>query len=472
MRTSLRAKRSRPNWIAAAHSRLATAGLLLGLVFAAPARATPSDADIAALVQASQFQTEAFTLANGMKVLAIPDHRMPVVTHMVWFRAGSADEKPGKSGIAHFLEHLMFKGTKKIPPGEYSKIVARNGGQDNAFTNLDFTAYYERVARDRLELVMGMNADRLANLQLTDKIVAPERQVILEERRQRIENNPESLLGEAMDAALYENSRYGIPIIGWAHEIAGLTTEDALDWWTHHYAPNNAILIVAGDITAAELKPLAERTYGRVKAREVPPRVRAVEPEQSAARRVNVSDPRAEQDTLSRAYHAPNEKDEALSAAIDVLSEILGGSATSRLHKALVVEGALAAGASTWYSSTRVEDGQFGISATPRPGVSLARLEAGIDAVIAKLLQDGVTEDEVRNAKFNLIAEAAYARDSGEDLATIFGQNLAIDQTVEHVTGWPARVAAVTPDMVMAAAKKVLRIDQSVTGLLTVGKKP
>ncbi len=186
-----------------------------------------------------------------MDVVVVPDHRMPVVTHMVWFRAGSADEMQGKSGIAHFLEHLMFKGTKKIAPGEYSKIVARNGGIDNAFTSWDYTAIYERVAKDRLELVMGMNADRLADLQLTDKVVLPELQVILEERRQRIEDNPDSLLEEQMDATLYENSRYGIPVIGWFHEMQGLTTTDALDWWTHHYCPNNAVLVVAGDITAA-----------------------------------------------------------------------------------------------------------------------------------------------------------------------------------------------------------------------------
>jgi zinc protease len=439
--------------------------------FAAPdARAAPSDADIARLVEASKFEVESFALPNGLKVVVVPDHRMPVVTHMVWFRAGSADEAQGKSGIAHFLEHLMFKGTKKIPPGEYSKIVARNGGQDNAFTNLDFTAYFERVSRDRLELVMGMNADRLANLQLTDKIVEPELQVVIEERRQRVENNPAALLAEEMDAALYKNSRYGIPVIGWAHELRGLTTADAVVWWSRHYAPNNAILVVAGDITAKELRPLAEKTYGKVKVREVPVRRRVTEPAQSAARRVTVSDARAEQDELERTYHAPNESDPQLSAALDVLSELLGGSATSRLHKTLVVERAIAASASSSYASTRVEEGEFRISATPRPGVSLGALETGIDGVLAKLLKDGVTADEVRSAQFNLIAEATYARDSGEDLAGLFGQTLAVGETIEDVTLWPARVAGVTPERVMEAAKGVLKLDQSVTGRLTMEK--
>jgi zinc protease len=443
---------------------------LVAFGLAAPAYAAPGEAEIARLVEASQFEVESFALPNGLQIVVVPDHRMPVVTHMVWFRAGSADEAQGKSGIAHFLEHLMFKGTKKIPPGEYSKIVARNGGQDNAFTNLDFTAYFERVSRDRLELVMGMNADRLANLQLTDKIVQPELQVILEERRQRVENNPGALLAEEMDAALYKNSRYGIPVIGWFHEMQGLTTADALDWWTHHYAPNNAILVVAGDITAKELRPLAERAYGRVKARAVPARGRVTEPAQSAARRVTVSDARAEQDEFERVYHAPNESDPQLSVALDVLSELLGGSATSRLNKTLVVERAIAAGASSSYASTRVEEGEFRVSATPRPGVSLAALEAGIDGVIAKLLKDGVTADEVRGAKFNLIAEAAYARDSSEDLAGLFGQTLAVGETIEDVTQWPARIAAVTPERVMEAAKGVFKLDQSVTGLLTTEK--
>lgn len=438
---------------------------------AAPVRSAPSDADIARLVEVSKIDVETFKLANGMDVVVVPDHRMPVVTHMVWFRAGSADEMQGKSGIAHFLEHLMFKGTKKIAPGEYSKIVARNGGIDNAFTSWDYTAYYERVAKDRLELVMGMNADRLADLQLTDKVVLPELQVILEERRQRIEDNPDSLLEEQMDATLYENSRYGIPVIGWFHEMQGLTTTDALDWWTHHYCPNNAVLVVAGDITAAELKPIADRTYGKVAARSVPLRNRATEPAQDAARRVTVTDERAEQPEWERTYHAPNESDAQLSASIDVLSEVLGGSATSRLYKDLVTGKALAAGVSASYNSTRVEDGEFSLSATPRPGVTIAALETAVDAELADLLKNGVTADDVRQAKFSLISDAAYSRDNGEGLANQFGEEMAVGNPITNITGWPTRVAKVTPDDVMKAAKLVLRPGQSVTGILLPEKK-
>ncbi len=441
------------------------------VLVAVPAAAAPSDADIARLVEASKLEVETFKLDNGMQVVVVPDHRMPVVTHMVWFHAGAADEQQGKSGIAHFLEHLMFKGTKKIPPGEYSKIVARNGGQDNAFTSWDYTAYFERVAKDRLELVMGMNADRLANLQLTDKVVLPELQVILEERRQRIEDNPESLLSEQMDAALYENSRYGVPVIGWFHEMQGLTTADALDWWTHHYAPNNAVLVVAGDITADELKPLAERTYGKVKARDVPPRRRAIEPAQSAARRVAVSDARAEQPEIQRSYHAPNESDPQLSASIDVLSEVLAARRPA---------------ASTRRSSSIRRSPPEFPPPTARRGSSSAnsrsrrrrvrasrsrRSKAGIDGVLAKLLKDGVTADEVRAAKFSLISDAAYSRDSGEDLANLFGPDAGCRRDHRQCDGLAGARRRGDARGVMSAAKLVLRLDQSVTGLLTPEKK-
>ena len=442
------------------------------MIAMSPGFAAPSDAEIKSLVEVTKLKFESFQLKNGMDVIVIPDHRIPVVTHMLWFRAGSADEQPRKSGIAHFLEHLMFKGTKKIAPGEYSKIVARNGGQDNAFTNLDYTAYYERVARDRLPLVMGMNADRMQNLQLTDKIVGPELQVILEERRQRIENNPESVLGEQLNAALYENSHYGIPVIGWFHEMQGLTTADAVDWWKHYYAPNNAILVVAGDIDTAQLKPLAEKTYGAVPARDVPKRARAIEPPQAAARRISLTDARAKQSEFTRIYHAPNESDEKATAAIDVLASALGGSATSRLHKILVIERGIAAGASASYVSTRVELGEFSIDATPAPGVSLSNLESGIDGVIANFLDRGLTDDDLRSAKFNLISVAAFARDGQEGLANLFGEEAAVGNSVDHVASWPARVAAVTREDVMSVAKKVLRLDQSVTGLLVVAGKP
>ena len=205
-----------------------------------------------------------FTLGNGLQVLVIPDHRAPVVTQMIWYKVGAADEPPGSSGIAHFLEHLMFKGTDAIPPGQFSKIVAKNGGEDNAFTNHDVTAYFQRVAKDRLPTVMAMEADRMANLRLSKEDVATERDVILEERRSRVDNDPSSILQEQMMAALYTKHPYGIPIIGWAHEVAALDRDDALSFYKRFYAPNNALLVVAGDVEPDEVRKLAEETFGKL----------------------------------------------------------------------------------------------------------------------------------------------------------------------------------------------------------------
>src|SRR5687767_14633984 len=205
-----------------------------------------------------------FKLSNGMEVVVIPDHRAPVVTHMVWYKVGAADEPPGVSGIAHFLEHLMFKSTEKIGTGEFSKIISRLGGQDNAFTGNDITAYFQRVSKDRLKTVMEMEADRMVNLRLEEKEVLTERQVILEERRSRVENSPSAILDEQMNAALYMSHPYGIPVIGWEHEMAKLSPADAMAFYKRFYAPNNAILVVTGDVTADEVKALAEETYGKI----------------------------------------------------------------------------------------------------------------------------------------------------------------------------------------------------------------
>jgi zinc protease len=449
-------------------ARLSASALVFALLLgaAAPAFAVPSQQAIDSLAGASKLEVQSFTLKNGLRVYVIPDHRAPVVTQMIWYEIGSADEVPGKSGLAHFLEHLMFKGTKKIPPGQFSKIIARNGGQNNAFTSWDYTAYYERVAKDRLPLVMKMEADRAANLQLTDKIVYPERDVIIEERRQRTDDSPTALLAEQMDAALYENSRYGVPVIGWLREMQGLTTKDALGWYHTYYAPNNAFLVVAGDVTADGIKPLVEKTYGRLRRAKTPPRTRAHEPKQNAERRVIVRDARAEQPYFARTYHAPNERDAKTAAALDVAAKILGGSATSRLHKALVIDKPLAAAARASYWSVRIQEGEFSVSATPRPGVSLAALEKGVDDVIADFIRNGPTPDEVAQAKFNLVAERAYDIDSQESLANEVGARLATGESLEHVLDWPKNIAAVTPDDVRRAARQVLDVGESVTGLL------
>ncbi len=417
---------------------------------------------------AQVFNPETFTLANGLQVVVISNHRSPIVTHMVWYKAGAADEAWGKSGIAHFLEHLMFRGTRDVPPGEFSKTVARNGGRDNAFTSYDYTGYFQNVSRDRLELVMKLEADRMANLALTDEIVTPERDVILEERRQVIENRPPSLLREQMAAAMFLNHPYGRPVIGWEHEIRGLTRADAIAWYDAYYAPNNAILIVAGDITVADLKPLAERYYGPISARPVPERRRPQEPEARAARRVELKDPRVPQPSVTRNYLAPSyvagAKEHAY--ALQVLAELLGGAATSRLNRALVVDQKIATGAGAWYDADSLDMSSFAVSASARPGIEIGAVEAALDREIERLLKDGANDDEVARAKDRMRAAAVYARDSLSTGARVIGSALTTGQSIADVEAWPQRIGAVTTAQVNAAARAILLPDRSVTGLL------
>ena len=436
--------------------RLAAPAVALGLV------------SMVTAAGAAVFNPASFTLPNGLQVVVISNHRAPIAIQMVWYRVGAADEPAGKSGIAHFLEHLMFKGTKDVPPGEFSKIVARNGGQDNAFTSHDYTAYFQRVAKDRLELVMKLEADRMANLVLTDAEVLPERDVVLEERRSRTGNNPGAQLYEQSRAALYMNHPYRVPVIGWKSEIARLTTEDAIAFHRRHYAPNNAILIIAGDVTADEIRPLAEKYYGAIPRQVVPPRVRATEPEQRAARRVVLKSPRVGQPSWSRTYLAPSYTTSpgVEAYALQVLAEIMGGNATSRFYRSLVVEQAVAASATAWYSADGLDGGSFGVSGSPRPGTAIDAVETAILDQIKRLLKDGVSADEVERAKRSLMAGAIYVQDSLRAGPNIFGRALTSGRSIKDVENWPERIGAVTAADVAAAAKAVFRDNRSVTSVL------
>ena len=423
-------------------------------------------------VRAGVFDPQTFTLDNGMQVVVIPNHRAPVVSHMVWYRAGAADEPPGKSGVAHFLEHLMFKGTEAVPAGEFAKTVARNGGRSNAFTSWDYTGYFQNVAKDRLELVMRLEADRMINLRLTEADALTERDVILEERRSRTDNNPAALLREQITATLYMNHPYGVPIIGWAHETGALTRADALDWYRRYYAPNNAILVVAGDVTADQIRPLAEAHYGVIPRRPVPPRARPAEPTHHAPRQVVLESPRVRQPSWTRNYLAPSYTRGASEHAypLEVLTEILGGGTTSRLYRALVVDQGLAASARVYYSPGSVDLSDLAVYLSPRPGAparqSLDQLEAAFEAELAELLRNGVTEDEVARAKSRMQADAIYARDSLQTGARVLGQALTNGRTAEDVEAWPERIAAVTVEQVNAAARAVFVLKRSVTGRL------
>jgi zinc protease len=409
------------------------------------------------------------TLDNGMKVVVIPDHRAPVVSHMVWYRVGASDEERGKSGIAHFLEHLMFKGTEKIPSGQFSKIVARNGGQDNAFTSQDATAYHQNIAKDQLPLVMELEADRMANLRLAEPDVLTERDVILEERRSRVDNNPSSIMNEQVMAALYLNHPYGVPIIGWQHEIESLSREDALAFYKRYYAPNNAILIVAGDVESAEVVELARKTYGQIPANPATLRApRAKEPPPVAPRRITLSDPRAGQATIERHYPAPSyvTAGPREAEAIDLLVKILAGGSTSRLYKSVVVAEKLAANIAGYYSWTGLDSGRISIYAVAQTGVDVDKLEAAIDAEVDAIAKGGVTELELERARRSYLADYVYEADSLGGLARRYGWGLVIGQSIADIEDWPARLRTVTVEDVQAAAARYLQRKASVTGWL------
>ncbi len=410
-----------------------------------------------------------FTLANGMEVVVIPDHRAPVVTHMVWYRVGSADEVSGKSGLAHFLEHLMFKGTAKHPFGEFDHLVDVNGGEGNAFTTRDYTAYFQRIASDRLPLVMELEADRMQNLVLTDANVLPELQVVREERRMRTENDPSALLAEQIDAAMYTAHPYGKPVIGWMSEVAKLTRGDAFAFYQAHYTPANAILVVAGDATPEQVKALAEKYYGPLKNTFTPaPRIRTAEPDPIAARRVIMTDARASSPIFQRSYLGPSyataQGHEAL--ALDLLSDILGSGTQSRFYKSLVVEQKIASNIGAWYTGDNLDSGTFGVYGVPNSGVDVGKVEAAVDVILADVLKNGVTQSELDRVRNKSLAEQVYLLDDQASLSRMAGVALMTGLTVKDLLNRDVETARVTPDEIRQAAARIIQLKRSVTGVL------
>jgi zinc protease len=410
-----------------------------------------------------------FTLQNGLEVVVVPDHRTPVVTHMLWYRVGAADETPGKSGIAHFLEHLMFKGTAKNPAGKFSQSLAEIGGQENAFTSSDYTGYFQRTSREHLATLMEFEADRMTGLVLTDENVLPELNVVLEEQNMRVANNPGARLGEQIAAALYLNHPYGRPVIGWRHEIEKLNREDALAFYRRFYGPNNAVLVVAGDVTADEVKAMAEKTYGKVQRHAaIPPRVRPQEPEPIAERTVTFADPRVTQPSLQRRYLVPSYSSAkpGEAEAIDVMAFILGGGSNSRLYRTLVMEKRIATSTGADYTGTALDPTTLSVYGTPVPGTTLAQLEAAIDSVIADFVENGPTEQELERSKGRMVADYIYAQDNQSTMARIYGAALMTGLTVEDVTARPDRLRAVTMEAVRDAARRYFDKRRAVTGYL------
>ncbi len=410
-----------------------------------------------------------FLLGNGMEVVVIPDRRAPIVTHMVWYKVGSADEPAGKSGIAHFFEHLMFKGTEAHKAGEFAQTVAALGGSDNAFTSDDFTAYHQTVVPEALETMMSFEADRMRNLILTDDVIGPERDVILEERRSRIENSPDALLAEEMDATLYQNHPYRIPVIGWMHEMEKLNRTDAVAFYDRYYAPNNAILVVAGDVDAAAVRGLAEKTYGKVpRGPDLPPRIRPSEPEHNTRRTVSMTDPRVSVPSFSKSWLVPsyNTAEPGEAEALDLLAEILGGGVRSRIYQALVVKSDVASSAGAYFDGSKLDPGSFAVYGAPRGTAELAAVEVAVDAEIARIVEGGITEKELESAKNRFLRSVIFASDNQSAMANLYGATLATGGTVKEIEAWPDKIRAVRVEQVKAAAAKYLAVDHSVTGYL------
>ncbi len=410
-------------------------------------------------------------LDNGLEVVVIPDRRVPVVTHMVWYKNGSADDPIGRSGIAHFLEHLMFKGTERHPAGEFSKVVSALGGQENAFTSYDYTAYFQRVAPQHLARMMEFEADRMGGLNFDDDVVGPERNVVLEERRMRVETDPPAQLSEAMAASLFVHHPYGIPIIGWMHEIEELDRSHALDYYRRFYAPDNAVLVVAGDVEPSEVVRLAETTYGRNAPHAAPGRrVRPREPDPRAARHVRVADPKVEQPTVQRLYLVPSTQTATGrdSHALEVLSELIGGGPTSALYRKLVLEGGTAVNAGAWYMGSAIDETRMSVYAVPAEGVSPEALEETLDAALAAI-PAALDDEAIGRAKTRLIAETTYALDSQSSLARIYGSALAVGESIADVRRWPEDIRSVTRDDLVSVAERFLVPRRSVTGYLLNG---
>ncbi|MHA7884198.1 M16 family metallopeptidase [Nitratireductor rhodophyticola] len=429
---------------------------------AAPSIATAQEAE-------DDTAVSSFTLENGLDVVVIPDHRAPVATHMLWYKVGSADEEPGKSGIAHFFEHLMFKGTSTYPSGEFSAAVAAVGGSENAFTSYDYTAYYQQIAPSELPDMMRFEADRMRNLVLSEENIETERQVVLEERRQRTDNVPSSILSEELNATLYQNHPYGIPVIGWQQEIEGLTHDDLKSFYDRFYTPNNAVLVVAGDVNADAVRAMAEETYGKIaRGPDLPPRARPMEPDQKTTRDVTFRDPRVTVPNLSINWYVPSARRAAKGEfeALAILSEVLGEGLRSRLYQDLVVKQGIASSAGSYLQGAAYDYSALVVYGEPRGGADLETVEAALVAQIEKIRNEGITPEELETARTKILRDQIFMRDSQVRSANLFGAVLATGGKVEDITGLPERLDAVTVEAVQAAARRYLDMDHAVKGYL------
>jgi zinc protease len=409
-----------------------------------------------------------FTLDNGLQLVVVPDRRAPIVSHMVWYKVGSADEVAGKTGIAHFLEHLMFKGTEKHPAGEMDATVAELGGEQNAFTSNDVTVYFQTVPPDALGQMMDFEADRMRGLVLTDEMVASERDVVLEERRGRVESTPQGILGEATTAAMFQSHPYRMPVIGWESEIEKLNREDALEFYHQYYAPNNAIVVVSGDVDVEAVKAMAEASYGKVaRGADLPERVRPAEPPRRVEATLSLSDPRVGLPSFSTQWLTPTYRtaEPGEAEALDVLSDILSGGTLSRFYQNIVKPG-IAAMAQAGYDSGSYDNNAFSVYGSPQGENTLEDVQAAIRSEVEKLIAEGVTEQELERAKRRFKRGAILQRDNLGSIGYVVGETLANGRTIEDILNQPARIDAVTAEDVQAVAAKYLDFNRGLTAIL------
>jgi zinc protease len=400
-----------------------------------------------------------FKLDNGLRLIVQEDHRAPVVVSQVWYRAGSLDEVNGKTGVAHVLEHMMFKGTKEVKAGQFSRLIAAAGGRENAFTGNDYTAYYQQLEKSQLELSMKLEADRMVNLNLTDDEFNKEIKVVMEERRWRTEDKPQSKVNEQFQAAVYHAHPYGRPVVGWMNDLENMTPEDARQWYKTWYAPNNATLVVVGDVKAQDVLKLARRYFGPLKARALPPRKPQIEPDQIGERRVIVK-AQAKLPYVLMGYHVPalNDPDKDWEPyALEILAGVLDGNASARLNQNLVRQSHIAVDVGGGYDMIeRGREALFELEGTPSEGKTAAQLEAALLQEIEKIKQSGVTSEELQRVQAQVIAADVYQRDSMFYQAMQIGQLETVGFSWRILKDYPARLKAVTPEQVQAVAKKYL----------------
>ena len=438
--------------------------MVAGALFSPPVSA------LAKLLSVPRRPAESFTLANGLQVVVLPSARAPIVNQLVVYKVGSADETLGHTGIAHFLEHMMFKGTASAGPTEFSRTISRNGGRDNAYTGFDATGYYQTIAADRLELVMRLEADRMVNLRISEKELGPERQVVLEERRMRIDNVPAEQLDEAVREQLFGHGRpYGMPTAGYVDDVKKLGVGDLTTFYRKHYVPNNAVLIVAGDTSADKVRPLAEKHYGAIARGRIEPRRRPATGGPGLPQRVTRADARVVEPGWSRDFLAPSYVmgETRHAHALIVLARLFGEGETSHLWKAMVEDSKIALSASAGYGATSLGLSSFGLYVHPAPEATTAAIETAVADQMKKVVDGDVTAEEVERTQNRLLAGAIYSQDVLSAGPRLYASTLSTGGTIDDINAWPERIAAVRPDDVVAAARHVWRDDGAVTSLLS-----